>query len=53
MVKIAEAISGEGHCEQIKSLLQKVVQTTKNDSVRAKAQKVLKGLDKLKVEAED
>jgi len=44
VVEIAETISGDEHSEQIKTVLQKVVQSTRNDSVREKANELLKKL---------
>lgn len=44
VVKIAEAIH-RSQPQQVKDVLQKVVQTTKSDSVREEAQKILKKID--------
>ncbi len=45
VVKIADATGGEEHSEQIKTILQKIIQTTKSDSVSEKAEEVLKKLE--------
>jgi len=45
VVKIAEAIGSEEHSEQVKTILQKIIQTTKSDSVRGKAEEILKKLE--------
>ena len=45
VVEIAEAIAGDEHTEQIKAVLQKIIQATKNDSVREKANEVLKNFE--------
>ncbi len=45
VVKIAEVTGGKEHSEQIKTILQKIILTTKSDSVREKAKEVLKKLE--------
>lgn len=53
VVKIAGATGGKEHPEQTKAALQKVIEATKNDSLREEALKVLKTLDESKAEAGD
>ena len=42
VIKIAEATLGKGHPQKTRQILQKIIQTTKNDSLRKKAQEILK-----------